>query len=53
MKAEEAEDLQTALKAVHEARENLMSIGRLTGEDKTAAQAEPERHGAALAGASG
>jgi hypothetical protein len=41
-KAEEAEDLPTALKAVHEARENLLSIAKLTGEDKSA-QLPPAR----------
>lgn len=34
-KAELAEDLSTALRGVHEARENLMSIARLTGEDRS------------------
>jgi hypothetical protein len=42
-KAEEAEDLVTALKGVHEARENLLGIARLTGEDKSAQKAEPTR----------
>jgi hypothetical protein len=33
--AEKAKDLNTALRGVHEARENLMGIARLTGEDKS------------------
>jgi hypothetical protein len=40
-KAEAAEDLPTALKAVHEARENLLAIGRLTGEDRSIVKSEP------------
>jgi hypothetical protein len=40
-KAEDAEDLPTALKAVHECRENLLGIARLTGEDKSVQKAEP------------
>jgi glycine cleavage system regulatory protein len=35
-KAEEAEDLPTAVKAAHEIRETLMSVAKLTGEDKSA-----------------
>jgi hypothetical protein len=33
--------LNTALRGIHEARENLLGIARLTGEDKTAQRAEP------------
>jgi hypothetical protein len=32
-KAEAAEDLPTALRGMHEARENFLGIARLTGED--------------------
>jgi hypothetical protein len=39
-KAEAAEDLTTALKAVYEARETLVSISRLSGADRSA-QPEP------------
>jgi hypothetical protein len=42
-KAELAEDLAMALRGVHEARENLLAIGRLTGEDKCIARSEPLR----------
>jgi hypothetical protein len=41
--AELAQDLPTALRGVHEARENLLGIARLTGEDKSAQRAEPTR----------
>jgi hypothetical protein len=39
-KAEQAEDLPTAVRAAHEARETLMGIARLTGEDRSTAKAE-------------
>jgi hypothetical protein len=42
-KAEKAQDLMTALRGVHEARENLLGIARLTGEDRSAQKSEPVR----------
>jgi uncharacterized protein (DUF3084 family) len=40
-KAEAAENLRAALAAVLEARETLLGIARLTGEDKRVARSEP------------
>jgi hypothetical protein len=40
-KAEQAEDLATAVRAAHEIKETLMGIAKITGEDKSSAEAEP------------